>query len=250
MLSPSKFAKLARAQVGKPYILGAEARVGDNDPEAFDCSELVEWLFGRAGVKITDLAAAQFDATEAVNTPRVGDLVFLKNNPARWNRVGHVAAIYGGSEGVRHLGGGHYEVLGEPQIIEAKGRAYGVVRSTLKVWQARAGFTGLRRYPKFELSEPNGTRPTYYYPTIRRGDSGRLVRLAQEGILRRHPVHAVKILNRLGASRKAFVDGQFGETTERVWTACAELGGIRSDGIIRGEGWKQLHLAEKVRVQA
>ncbi len=137
-MTAAQFIKLAQAQVGKPYVLGAEALLTNTNPSKFDCSELVEWLYGRSGNPITDLAAAQYNATSAVSTasPKTGDLVFLRNNPARANGIGHVALV------TMKLANGDWEV------IEARGRAYGVVKTTLSYWKKRAFFAGMRRYAK------------------------------------------------------------------------------------------------------
>lgn len=146
-MTAGQFAKLAEAQVGKPYVLGAEASLANADPAKFDCSELVEWLFGRSGNPITDLAASQYNVTRAVakgTSPRTGDLVFLRNNPARSNGIGHVAVL------TKKLASGDWE------IIEARGRAYGVVRSTLSYWKSRSYYAGLRRYAKLVFADGDG----------------------------------------------------------------------------------------------
>ena len=62
-MTAAAFTALAEAQVGKPYVLGAEALASNPNPPRFDCSELVEWLYARSGNRITDLAAAQYNAT-------------------------------------------------------------------------------------------------------------------------------------------------------------------------------------------
>lgn len=62
------FSHLAEAQVGKPYILGAEASPRDPDPPAFDCSELVEWLYARSGTKITDVSLTLPGSTTATGS--------------------------------------------------------------------------------------------------------------------------------------------------------------------------------------
>lgn len=140
-MTPAQFASLAEAQVGKPYVLGAEAAINNADPAKFDCSELVEWLYGRSGNRITDLAAAQYNATKKVSgSPKAGDLVFLRNNPARSNGIGHVAVL------TKKLDNGDW------RIIEARGRAYGVVRSTLSYWKTRRYYAGLRRQSSFSLA--------------------------------------------------------------------------------------------------
>jgi hypothetical protein len=140
-MTASQFAKLADAQVGKPYVLGAEAAISNPDPPKFDCSELVQWLFGRSGNPITDLAASQYNVTKKVTgSPKVGDLVFLRNNPARANGIGHVAVL------TQKLSSGEW------RVIEARGHLYGVVRTTLSYWKQRSYYAGLRRYSKFVLA--------------------------------------------------------------------------------------------------
>ncbi len=144
-LKPSQFAALADAQVGKAYVLGAEALASNPNPTKFDCSELVEWLFARSGNKITDLAASQYNATKPVTgSPKVGDMVFLRNNPARSNGIGHVAIL------TDKLSNGDW------RIIEARGRAYGVVRTTLSYWKTRSYYAGLRRSSSFILAGTEG----------------------------------------------------------------------------------------------
>ncbi|MEZ5089276.1 MAG: peptidoglycan-binding protein [Micropruina sp.] len=148
-MTSGQFANLARAQVGKPYVLGAEASVSNPNPPKFDCSELVEWLYGRSGNRITDLAASQYNVTKAVAkgaSPRVGDLVFLRNNPARSNGIGHVAVL------TAKLANGDWEV------VEAKGRAYGVVKTTYSYWKTRKYYAGLRRYAKLKFVGTDGVR--------------------------------------------------------------------------------------------
>ncbi|HSK33087.1 MAG TPA: peptidoglycan-binding protein, partial [Propionicimonas sp.] len=146
-MTAAQFAKLAEAQVGKPYVLGAYAAISNTNPAKFDCSELVKWLFGRSGNPITDLAAWQYDATKKVasgTSPRAGDLVFLRNNPARSNGIGHVAVL------TKKLSSGDWEV------IEARGRAYGVVKTTLSYWKQRSYYAGLRRYSKLVFANSDG----------------------------------------------------------------------------------------------
>lgn len=140
-MTAAQFAALAEAQVGKRYLLGALARSTNPDPAKFDCSELVKWLYGRSGNTITDLAASQYNATKKVSgSPKVGDLVFLRNNPARSNGIGHVAVL------TKKKSNGDWE------IIEARGRADGVVKTTLSYWKKRSYYAGLRRYSKFVLA--------------------------------------------------------------------------------------------------
>lgn len=140
-ITTTEFIGLARALVGLPYVLGAEWAPGDPSPRALDCSELVEGLYRLAGAPIGDLAASQFEKTVPVSPggERVGDLVFLRNNRSRWNGIGHVAVL------TAKLADGDWE------IVEAKGRAHGVVRTTLSFWRTRPAYTGVRRFPPLAL---------------------------------------------------------------------------------------------------
>ena len=139
-----EYAVMTRALVGKPYILGYEENdYTDLDPEALDCSELVQYTYGRSGVKITDGAWLQYEATAPVDDQpvKIGDLVFLRNNPDRPNSIGHVAIL----------------VSTDGTIVEAKGRNYGVVYSTLALWKAKSTYAGRRRYAPFTAAmEPGG----------------------------------------------------------------------------------------------
>ena len=151
MFTATSFRNLLLGVVGLPYILGAEV-TWPARPKALDCSELVEWAYAGNGTPIGDLAAAQWDrcVTVTPGTERVGDLVALANNPARWNRIGHIAVLTG------KLANGDWE------IVEARGRTYGVVRTTLAYWRTRTHYAGVRRYPQFALAaEPlNATTRT------------------------------------------------------------------------------------------
>ena len=44
------FVREALAQAGDRYVFGAQARLDDPNPTAFDCSELVKWSAHQAGV--------------------------------------------------------------------------------------------------------------------------------------------------------------------------------------------------------
>ena len=74
---------LARQQLGKPYVYGAEG------PTSFDCSGLIQFVFGAAGKKLPRTAAEQQQAASTVTNPLPGDLVFW-GNPAY-----HVALYIG-----------------------------------------------------------------------------------------------------------------------------------------------------------
>lgn len=62
-------------EIGKPY------HYGDEGPNAFDCSGLMQYIFGKAGVKLPRTAAQQQKFATPVSNPQPGDLVFF-GNPA------------------------------------------------------------------------------------------------------------------------------------------------------------------------
>ena len=140
-MTVSQYADLAEAQVGKPYRLGA------NGPGVFDCSSLVIWLNNQSGAfrMGDDTAAGLYNRSRrVVGSPQVGDMVFLRNNPARANGIGHMAVL------TKKLPSGEW------RIIEARGRAYGVVRSTLSFWQQRSYYAGLRRLSTIAFAKSAG----------------------------------------------------------------------------------------------
>ena len=110
----------AIAQDGDRYILGAEAKPTDADPEVFDCSELVEWACGQAGVapKMPDGSNAQFThctnhktlipVAEAIQTR--GALLFVDKGAAAGGGKGNHVAFS----------------LGNGSTIEARGTKWGV----------------------------------------------------------------------------------------------------------------------------
>ncbi|HNV18258.1 MAG TPA: NlpC/P60 family protein [Rectinema sp.] len=149
LFTAQQYADLAKAQVGKQYILGQPIPYNKDNPTALDCSGLVIWLNNKSGAFIMgdDTAAGLYNRSKAVTgSPTVGDLVFLRNNPARSNGIGHMAVI------TAKLSNGDW------RIIEARGRASGVVSTTLSYWKTRKYFTGVRRIPGFKLL-PTTTEP-------------------------------------------------------------------------------------------
>ena len=123
-----RFVDLALDQKGDPYIFGAEARLGDDDPDAFDCSELTQWAAHGVGVTLSDGACSQYLALKAKDSlipveealKTKGALLFYfsleptsagaqRRSGPGWPERAHVAIS-----------------LGDGRTIEARGRKYGV----------------------------------------------------------------------------------------------------------------------------
>jgi hypothetical protein len=117
--SAHDFVQLALSQAGDEYVFGAQAadqgHVLSDDPDAFDCQELVEWSAAKLGIEAKDASYMQYDELERTNhTMSVEDALktpgALLFSTGANGKVHHVAISIG--DGVH--------------TIEAKGRAYGV----------------------------------------------------------------------------------------------------------------------------
>lgn len=56
----TKLVQTAMTQIGKPYLLGAAPKQGD-DPRDFDCSAFVQWVYWRNGYDISRTTFTQLD---------------------------------------------------------------------------------------------------------------------------------------------------------------------------------------------
>lgn len=223
MLTESQFITIARAQLGDEYKLGAEVKLTDEDPEVWDCSEFIQWLFYQAEAPIRDLAANQYADTVSISgLPRTGDLVFLRNNPARSNGIGHVGLI------TASLPDGDWET------VEARGRMWGVIRSRLSLWKKRSHFVGPRRYNKLKFLSETLELDPFIIPVIGRESRGEPVRRLQQGLLDRFPLYANPIAKTGGA------DGIFGAGTERVVKEFQSRSGLRQTGRVNATVWTEL----------
>jgi cell wall-associated NlpC family hydrolase len=97
-------------QVGDRYIYGAETRLDDPDPNAFDCSELIQWACAQVGVDFVDGSAAQMAAVRRAGlTLSIADAAYVRG--AVLYTPGHIAVSLGDGK----------------RTIEARGSKYGVV---------------------------------------------------------------------------------------------------------------------------
>jgi cell wall-associated NlpC family hydrolase len=81
--------QVALAQVGKPYVWAGAG------PSDFDCSGLVMYAWGRAGVALPHYSVAQYEGTERIDGSqlRPGDLVFYDTGDGA--QPGHVTMYLG-----------------------------------------------------------------------------------------------------------------------------------------------------------
>ena len=125
MPSGSDFLKLALSQVGDRYVLGAPVQINNADPDAHDCSGLVEWASGRLGNRLQRHAQLQYNTvkakgldipvTDALNIP--GALLWkytTATSSSRPRPIYHVGISVGNGK----------------DVVEAKGSKWGVVYSS------------------------------------------------------------------------------------------------------------------------
>lgn len=95
-LAPGAFSTqvldLARAQTGRPYVWG-----GSSPQTSFDCSGLVQWVYGQLGVTVPRTAQQQFNATAPVTQDQLqpGDLVFFARTYPSAELITHVGIYVG-----------------------------------------------------------------------------------------------------------------------------------------------------------
>ncbi len=85
---------------GYPYVFG-----GSSPSTSFDCSGIVQWCYGKAGIQLPRVAQAQYDATTHIplSEAKAGDLVFFHSTYNSGSLVSHVG-IYVGNNQMFHAG--------------------------------------------------------------------------------------------------------------------------------------------------
>lgn len=85
---------------GWTYVFG-----GSNPNTSFDCSGLVQWCYGKAGISLPRVAQNQYDVTQHIplSQAKAGDLVFFHSTYNAGTYVTHVG-IYVGNNRMYHAG--------------------------------------------------------------------------------------------------------------------------------------------------
>ncbi|WP_225878362.1 C40 family peptidase [Spongiactinospora rosea] len=83
--------RAAASKLGRPYVWGAEG------PETFDCSGLVQWAYGQAGVRMPRVTHQQWVTGPRVSLAQAqpGDLLFWRHDPTNPGYISHVAIYWG-----------------------------------------------------------------------------------------------------------------------------------------------------------
>lgn len=122
--SAASFVALAQQQAGDTYIYGAEASISDPNPNAFDCSELIEWALGRIGITFGGTSGSMIAACTPISVAQA----IATRGALLWHE-GHIAIS-----------------LGNGQTIEAANSRVGVVNYSADGRFARGGLVPGLRY--------------------------------------------------------------------------------------------------------
>jgi len=233
MVTNSRFLNLVTSQEGDSYVFGAVALASDSDPDAFDCSELVEWACARLEVepRMPDGSWNQaehcknhgtlIEVDEALNTP--GALLFIfSSSPFEGSRPNkaHVAIS-----------------LGNGKTFEARSRHYGVGTFSAdgRGWTHAALIPGIE-YEDSTFDIPAPSEPESYSITVN------LPRLSYQ---QRSKGREVKTLQGLLHARGhgeivGNIDGDFGSNTDRGVREFQRRALIEVDGIVGLRTWEKL----------
>jgi cell wall-associated NlpC family hydrolase len=100
------FTVFALKQSGDRYVYGAEASLTDPNPDAFDCSELVQWAAAQVGVYIPDGSSAQVNYCIAKGG-EVGVSAAIRTRGALLYKPGHIAISLGNGETIEAVNPGY-----------------------------------------------------------------------------------------------------------------------------------------------
>ena len=130
---------LAKQFVGGKYVWGGSSPSSGG----FDCSGLVQYVFGRNGVHLPRVAEDQYQVGKPVRYEELqpGDLIFQANT---WK------------SGISHVG----IYIGDGKILHAKGKAYGIVVDSIGPFPQ--GHPGARR-----ILRSNGAPSEFAYSAPR-----------------------------------------------------------------------------------
>jgi phenylalanyl-tRNA synthetase beta subunit len=124
------FLETVRAQLGKPYKLGAS--VTKEAPALFDCSSLVAYAAAQAGVSMPRISIDQYVWTDRVEKSDLqpGDLVFFntqKDQTKVWFETKEFLPGTAVTEGISHVG----VYMGDDMLIHARKTENAVVEEPL-----------------------------------------------------------------------------------------------------------------------
>ena len=127
---------LAASLIGIPYLKEAEWTDYSKFPEALDCSEMIEGVFRKIGLRMPDGSQNQYDFCVDIPKCQNGDLGFFGKG-ASSSKIYHVGIVWNGLviEAREH----------DPKASFETGK---VITRPVEKWKAFSNFVGFRSQPK------------------------------------------------------------------------------------------------------
>ena len=186
-----------------------------------DCSGLFTWAFKKLGGYMYHGSDTMFRKYTTVK----GELSKGNRTDGQWLKPG--TAVFTWKEKEKKYGHvGLY--VGDGKVIEAKGTKEGVVKSNVS--ETRWTHWGELKGVNYS-DAPTPTPETK--PTLRKGDKGKYVTLAQ-----------TELINKGYSCGSTGADGDFGKNTEAAVKAFQKDHGLTVDGVIGQKTWYALDGAE------
>jgi hypothetical protein len=202
-------------EVGEDYVWGAEGAGGVAGNDDYDCSGFTWAMLNDVGVKMS--------RTTADGYMRKGVKI------AKPSKVGADFAVLDTNGHAHHI----IPYIGLDDTVEAKGKAWGVVRGTVASANARGA--KWYRFPNVDLGALTSANPA---PTVR-AYPGHMV-----GLNHQHHDEVRWVQKRLNAHGiKVAVDGDYGKLTAaavHVFRAKQGTGAWRLGSTVGRETWKRL----------
>jgi peptidoglycan hydrolase-like protein with peptidoglycan-binding domain len=232
----------AKAQLGKPYWNGTFGQLASKslyDQKKKQYPSQYKWEYNpkEAGVKVHDCiglikgylwcdspedTTPTYNAAQDINDSMMRDACTTKGSIATIPEVPGTLVFKTGHVGV---------YIGNGEVIEARGRSYGVVKTKLSArgWTSW-GYCPYITYeePKKEEPKPTGTSAVNL-PVLKRGAKNATVKAMQ-----------ILILG-YGFTMEGYgADGSFGGATERALKKYQSSNGLEADGSCGPKTWRKL----------
>lgn len=203
----------AKACVGYPYVYGAEGQLTVKDGvtvRKFDCQGFTEWCLSQFGINIKAAGATSQWDKDALWLAK-GDIGNIPNDVL-------VCLFYRSSDNPSKMAHTGFGYKGATCECSSGVQYFPQRKAKWKYWAIPKGITD-------KVPDPDPD----YRPTLRRGDKGEYVTLAQTMLLQRG-----YDLGKWGA------DGSYGAATEAAVKSFQRDNGLVADGIIGQKTWSAL----------
>ena len=232
----------AKAQLGRPYWNGTFGQVASKDlydQKRRQLPKNYQWAYNpaEAGIKVHDcvgLIKGYMFCKNPEDTNPIYNVDLDMNESMMWNACKTKGDISTMPDvlGILVFKTGHVGVyIGGGEVIEARGRSYGVVKTRL----ADRGWTGWGYYPYITYEEPKKEEPkptgtiAVNLPVLKRGAKNATVKAMQI------------LLLGYGFTMEGYgADGSFGGATERALKKYQTANGLDADGSCGPKTWAKL----------